>query len=69
MDEEKVSFKHIENLPNDYNGSENSFSEHDMVYYNKDDMTAYSKNLGLNKVKPRALLKKRVTKTNSSGRS
>jgi len=50
LDEEKVSFMHIEHLPNQDNGSEDSFDEQDMVYYNKDDLTNYSKNLGLNKV-------------------
>ena len=51
LDEEKVSFMHIENLPNQDGASEDSFSEQDMVYYNKDDLTNYSKGLGLNKVK------------------
>jgi len=41
---------HIEHLPNQGDGSEDSFEEQDMVYYNKDDLTNYSKNLGLNKV-------------------
>ena len=51
LDEEKVSFMHIEHLPNQDNASDDSFSEQDMVYYNKDDLTNYSKGLGLNKVK------------------
>lgn len=55
LDEEKVSFMHIEHLPNQDNGSEDSFSEQDMVYYNKDDLTNYSKGLGLNKVKAKVL--------------
>ncbi len=50
LDEEKVSFMHIEHLPNEDNASDDSFSEQDMVYYPKDDMTVYSKGLGLNKV-------------------
>ena len=50
LDEEKVSFMHIEHLPNQDNASDDSFSEQDMVYYNKDDMTNYSKGMGLNKV-------------------
>lgn len=53
LDEEKVSFMHIEHLPNQDNGSEDSFDEQDMVYYNKDDLTMYSKNLGLEYVKPK----------------
>lgn len=53
LDEEKVSFMHIENLPHQDNASDDSFSEQDMVYYNKDDLTNYSKGLGLNKVKAR----------------
>lgn len=44
---------HIEHLPNQDNGSDDSFSEQDMVYYNKDDLTMYSKHLDLNKVKAR----------------
>jgi hypothetical protein len=51
LDEEKVSFMHIEQLPNQDNASDDSFSEQDMVYYNKDDLTNYSKGLGLNKIK------------------
>ena len=31
--------------------SEESFSEGDMVYYNKEDLTNYSRHLGLNKLK------------------
>ena len=54
LDEEKVSFMHIEHLPNQDNASDDSFSEQDMVYYNKDDLTNYSKGLGLNKVKAKA---------------
>lgn len=54
LDEEKVSFMHIEHLPDQDNGSDDSFAEQDMVYYNKDDLTNYSKGLGLNKVKARA---------------
>ncbi|PCI27214.1 hypothetical protein COB52_05135 [Candidatus Kaiserbacteria bacterium] len=37
------------------NNSEDSFDEQDMVYYQKDDMTQYSKHLGLNKVKKKNL--------------
>lgn len=51
LDEEKVSFMHIEHLPDQDNASDDSFAEQDMVYYNKDDLTNYSKGLGLNKVK------------------
>lgn len=51
LDEEKVSFMHIEHMANQEDQSDDSFSEQDMVYYNKDDLTQYSKNLGLNKVK------------------
>lgn len=51
LDEEKVSFMHIEHLPNQDGASDDSFSEQDMVYYNKDDLTNYSKDLGLNKVR------------------
>ena len=51
LDEEKVSFMQYEHLPNQDNQSDESFSEQDMVYYNKDDLTNYSKGLGLNKVK------------------
>lgn len=51
LDEEKVSFMHIEHMPNVDDESDDSFSEQDMVYYNKDDLTNYSKGLGLNKVK------------------
>lgn len=54
LDEEKVSFMHIEHLPNQDNASDDSFSEQDMVYYNKDDLTNYSKGLGLNKVQKRS---------------
>jgi hypothetical protein len=51
LDERKVSFVHIGGLPNKEDGSEDSFNEQDMVYYHKDDLTQYSKHLGLNKVK------------------
>ena len=51
LDEEKVSFMHIEQLPHQDNASDDSFSEQDMVYYNKDDMTNYSKHMNLNRVK------------------
>ena len=44
---------HIEQLPEQDNASDDSFAEQDMVYYNKDDLTNYSKGLGLNKVKAR----------------
>jgi hypothetical protein len=42
---------HIEHMPNQEDQSDDSFSEQDMVYYNKDDLTNYSRGLGLNKVK------------------
>jgi Spy/CpxP family protein refolding chaperone len=51
LDERKVSFVHIGGLPNKEDGAEDSFNEQDMVYYHKDDLTQYSKHLGLNKVK------------------
>lgn len=41
---------HIGNLPNQENASDDSYSEHDMVMYSKDDMTNYSKHLKLNRV-------------------
>lgn len=44
---------HIEQLPPQDNASDDSYSEQDMVYYNKDDITEYSKGLGLNRVKAR----------------
>jgi len=54
LDEEKVSFVHIPgNLPGEENQSEDDEYEQDMVYYNKDDLTNYSKHLGLNKVAKR----------------
>jgi hypothetical protein len=39
LDERKVSFVHIGGLAKNDENSEDSFGEHDMVYYNKDDMT------------------------------
>lgn len=51
LDEDRVSFMQFEQLPNQDNTSDDNLSEHDMVYYNKDDLTNYSRPLGLNKVK------------------
>lgn len=53
LDEEKVSFMHIDHLKNEDVNSEESFGENDMVYYEKDDMTLFSEGRGINRVKRR----------------
>lgn len=51
IDPSSVYFKHGEGLPHNMaSDSEESFSEGDMVYYNKEDLTNYSRHLGLNKL-------------------
>lgn len=42
--------------PNKLIESDDEFDEGDMVFYNKDDMTQYSKNLGINKLQSRISL-------------
>ena len=41
-------------LPEQENESDDSMAEHDLVFYQKEDMTNFSKHLGINKVKKRA---------------
>lgn len=53
LDEEKVSFMHIDHLQNEEINSDESFAEQDMVYYDKDDLTRFSENRGINRVKRR----------------
>jgi len=44
---------HIDHLPNLEKDSDESFAEQDMVPYYKDDLTRYSENRGINRVKVR----------------
>ena len=44
---------HIDHLKNEDVNSEESFGENDMVYYEKDDITKFSENRGINRVKRR----------------
>lgn len=50
IDGTSVFFRQGEELPGRSDSSD-SFSEGDMVYYNKEDLTNYSKHLGLNKLR------------------
>jgi hypothetical protein len=55
LDENEVSFENRQGmLPQDASISDEDYTEQDMVYYHKDDLTNYSKGLGLNKVKKKA---------------
>lgn len=38
-------------MTNEPNGTDESMNEQDIVYYQKEDLTNFSKGLGLNKVK------------------
>jgi hypothetical protein len=52
LDENEVSFENRQGmLPQEASVSDEDYTEQDMVYYHKDDLTNYSKGLGLNKVK------------------
>lgn len=44
---------HIDHLQNEDINSDESFAEQDMVYYDKDDLTRFSENRGINRVKKR----------------